>query len=210
MTSSKIISGDALKDAPTTWRAPEVRAPGPAGDPQQELERLRQEARRQGFDEGREAGLRAGAQEIGARATALENVLTALAKPFSDLDHRVEEEIVALVKAVTRQLVRREFSADPTHLVAIIREGMGALPLTTSAMTVRLHPDDAAAIRECLDPKNDDRPWRIESDPVVERGGCLISSDLSEVDGRLDTRLNRVIGALFDNERAGTPVAEDD
>ena len=47
----------------------------------------------------------------------------------------------------------------------------------------------------------EDRAWRLETDPLLERGGCLITSPHSTIDARLDARLARVIAGLLEDER---------
>jgi flagellar assembly protein FliH len=128
-------------------------------------------------------------------------VLKALARPLEELDVCVEEEIVALVKAVSGQLVRRELKLDPSHIVGVIREGLTALPLSSGKPVIRLHPEDADVVQQCLATSEADRAWRIEADPVMERGGCVIVTTDSQVDCRLETRLGRVLATMFEGER---------
>src|SRR5690606_36633149 len=94
----------------------------------------------------------AGRAELAARSAVLGRVLDALARPLEDLDHRVEAELLALVKVLTRQLVRREMNLDPTHIVGVLREGLAALPVSAGDVVVRLYPEDATTVRECLRP----------------------------------------------------------
>jgi flagellar assembly protein FliH len=187
------------------WRAPEVPSPGGPGTYRRggddDLSALQQRAWQQGFDQGRAAGIEAGTRELAARIEAVERILDALARPFEDLDHRVEEELLALVQAVVRQLVRRELQHDPGHLIGIIREGLAALPLAAGDVVVRLHPGDADIIRERLADAAGQRAWRLECDPLLERGGCLITTPRSTIDARLEPRLARVIASLLEDER---------
>ncbi|MEO8225014.1 MAG: flagellar assembly protein FliH [Gammaproteobacteria bacterium] len=204
MTSSRLIRGDSDSQV-VTWRAPEVPNPGGPGSfrrsGDQDVTAVQQRAWQQGFDQGRQAGLDAGSQEVAARIEAVETILDALARPLEDLDHRVELELLALVQAVVRQLVRREMHADPGHLIGVIRECLAALPLASGDVVVRMHPADAEAIRERLVETSGDRAWRLESDPLLERGGCLVTSPRSTIDARLDARLTRVIARLLEDER---------
>jgi flagellar assembly protein FliH len=185
------------------WQAPEVSGPsvrGRAGDAD-DIRGVRQRAHQEGFEQGRAAGMEAGRRELAARAHALERVLDTLARPLEELDHRFHDEIVALVRAVCRQLVRREMRLDATHIVGVVRESLGALPMAAHDIAVRLHPDDAAVVRECLPADAGNRSWRIEPDAALERGGCIITTPESQIDGRLDTRLGRVIATMFEDER---------
>lgn len=202
---SRLIRNDAAATT-VAWRAPDVSSAGGtaglrrSGDA--DLNGLQQRAWQQGLEEGRAAGIEAGNRELATRIAAVERVLDALARPLEDLDHRVEEELLALVQAVVRQLIRREVHLDPAHIIGVIREGLTALPLAAGDITVRLHPDDAGVVRSCLTENANDRAWRLETDPLLERGGCLITSARSTIDARLDTRLARVIAGLLEDERA--------
>lgn len=206
MTSSRLIRAGGDATAYVAWKAPEVGTPGGPGTFRRGGEgdpaAVQQRAWQQGFDQGRAAGLEAGMREIADRTAALTRVLDALARPLEDLDHRVEEELLALVQSVARQLVRREIHLDPAHIVGVIREALAALPVGAGEVTVRLHPEDAAVVQECLPPAEQDRAWRVETDPLLERGGCLVSTARSEIDATLDSRLARVVGTLLADERA--------
>ena len=205
MTSSRLIRGDDSSARVVAWHAPEVPSQGGPGSFRRsgdnDLTVVQQRAWQQGFDQGRAAGVEAGTRELATRIEAVEKILDALARPLEDLDHRVEAELLALVQAVVRQLVRREMHLDPSHLIGVIREGLAALPLATGDVVVRLHPTDADAIRERLADTQDDRAWRLEADPLLERGGCLIASPRSNIDARLEARLARVIARLLEDDR---------
>jgi flagellar assembly protein FliH len=206
---SKLIRATDLAENCRTWQAPEVsgvpmRGTG-GGLNLQDLRMARQNAVSEGFEEGRQAGLEAGTRECAVRVTALDRILDSLARPMTGLDQRFYEEAFELVKAVARQLVRREMKLDPTHIVGVIREGLAALPMSATDILVRLHPEDAAVVRECLatEPGGGaaERSWRVEIDPLLDRGGCLIVTPNSQVDGRLETRLGRAISTMFEDER---------
>lgn len=205
MTSSRLIRGGDGTAQVVAWRAPEVPNPGGPGSfrrsAESDVQALEQRAWDKGFEQGRAAGLEAGTRELAARIEAIEKILDALARPLEDLDHRVEAELLALVQSVARQLVRREMRQDPGHLIGVIREGLAALPLASGEVVVRLHPADAEAIRERLADPAGDQAWRLETDPLLERGGCLITSPRSTIDARLDARLSRVIARLLEDER---------
>jgi flagellar assembly protein FliH len=194
MTSSRLIRG---QDA-ASWQAPAVSQRTGARKAAPDASEA---SWQEGFEAGRAAGLEAGAREIAARSAAIEGALDALARPLEDGQHRVEEELLALVQAVVRQLVRREVTLDPTHVVGIIREGLAALPLNSDNITVRLNPADAEVVRGCINGTAAERPWRLESDPLMERGGCFITTSRSVVDARLDARLARVMATLLGDER---------
>lgn len=211
LPGSRLIRGDALAAPLPSWQAPDVTlaaagAAGAAGNgpaSPRSAEEQRKLAWQQGFEQGQAAGREAAMREDRARVAVLERVLDSLTRPLVDLDHRVEEELLALVTAVARHVIRREMHQDPGHLVGVIREGLGALPMAADDIRVRLHPEDAAVVEACLPESDSPRRWRLELDPLLERGGCVIVSSRSQVDERLETRLGRVLATLFSEERHG-------
>jgi len=209
--SRRLIRNEEIPAGCRPWAAPEMAAPAAGTSPGTGMEAAAglEEARRNGFEEGhragfeagRQAGLEAAAQEIAHRSQLLAGALDALASPFAGLEQRFHEEIIELVRAVCRQLVRREMQLDPSHVAGTVREALAALPMAANDVVVRVHPQDAAVLEDCLTPAAGSRAWRIEADPLLERGGCLVTTTSSQVDGRLETRLARTIATLFDDAR---------
>jgi flagellar assembly protein FliH len=69
---------------------------------------------------------------------------------------------------------------------------------------IHLHPEDAAIVRERLTMPANERAWTLVEDPVMSRGGCVIRSDSSTIDSRLETRLGTVISAVLGDERGSS------
>lgn len=208
MTSSnpKLIPGESVSGDLVTWEAPEVETPADQRqDPEAELQAMRQRAWDEAYQAGQAAGLAAAEEQVVAQVDALTTVLNALARPMRELDRQVEDELLELVRAVARQLIRRELRTEPGEVVGVIRAGLDALPTAASDVVVTLHPEDAALVRERLQPSEGETPWKIQADPILERGSCRIATTNSQVDGRLETRLGRVIAGLFDDERDAEP-----
>ena len=201
MSSSKLIRESAYATAAVAWQAPEVIAladEAPKIDPEQ----LRREAFEQGFAQGQSEGFASGSARVNAQIEALDRVLNLFTKPMANLDHRVEEEIVLLIKTIARKLLRREMRAESSHIAGVVREGLAALPVADQPIRLRLHADDAAVVAKYLGADETQRRWRIEVDPGVERGGCLIFAANSQIDCTLETRLTRLISTMFEDERS--------
>ena len=69
------------------------------------------------------------------------------------------------------------------------------------AISVWLHPEDAELVREAVFLGEHDQQWQIVEDPVIQRGGCRIHTDTSQIDATLDSRLNSLIAPLLAGER---------
>ena len=159
-----------------------------------------------GYKEGLAAGqaeMRRKIAELDARIARLDAILGMLSRPFETLDEEVEQQLTLLALTVGKQMVRRELRTDPAQVIAVIRESVGRLPAAARDVRVHLHPQDAAVVREHLSaPKSGDRAWSIVEDPSLSRGGCVVRTDVSQIDARLDSRLNAVVSAAFGDERA--------
>lgn len=165
------------------------------------IERIEEQAREEGFEAGRQEGLAAARAEIDARAAMLDRLMGNLAAPLEQVDEEVEQELVALALAVTRQLVRRELRSDPGQIVAVVREAMAVLPSSARSVELRLHPEDATLVREVMRVGEDEPRWRIVEDPVLSRGGCKVNTETTQVDATLESRLNAVVAQVLGGER---------
>lgn len=159
------------------------------------------QGRSEGHAYGHSEGLEEGRAEVRERIARLDQLLAVLDRPFEQLDQQVEDEIVSLVINMVRLLVRREVKLDPGQIVGVVREALGVLPVGARNIRVLLHPDDAVLVREAYTLGEHDQKWQIIEDPVIQRGGCRIDTDTSQIDARLDSRLSSLIAPLVAGER---------
>ena len=211
MSPSKIIPGEEI-DGFHRWEAPKVGS-GAATRPAQSrdaglltaerIEQIEAQAREEGYAAGHAQGLAAGREEMQRRVRELERLMENLAAPLEQVDAEVEQELVGLAVTIARQLVRREIKTDPGQIVAVVREVMSVLPSSSRSVELRMHPEDAALVREVLHVSDDERRWRIVEDPVLARGGCKASTETTQVDATLESRLNAVIAQVLGGDRDG-------
>ena len=165
----------------------------------------RDQAEQRGYEAGMakaQAEMQPRLAELDARVKKLDALLNYVARPLQELDAEVEQTLLQLTLAVGKQLARRELRVDPAQVIAIIRESLQELPSTAREIRVLLHPEDAAIVRERLTTPMSERAWNIVEDPTMSRGGCLVRSETSTIDARLESRINTVIANAFGDERA--------
>ena len=196
--ATKIISADTLS-AYERWELPLVE--GALGNPgvmtAKQVEAIQKQAYDEGFAQGRSDGLK----QMQQQAQHFDQLIAALQTPFADLDQQVEQELVKLAVVVARQLVRREIKTDPGAVVAVVREAMGQLPVSSQQINLHLHPEDAALVRSALSLNDEDRRWRIVEDPVLVRGDCRILTETSRIDATVEARLTAIIATMLGGER---------
>ena len=187
------MSGEGTVDY-LPWRAPEVedsRSLRPV-----DAEAARKLAWEQGYADGYNIGVEAGTRDARQRMGYLHEILEALARPFRDLDESVSAQICELVRALTRQLVRKEVALDSETVCRVIDEALTALPVAETPVSIIVNPDDAEFVNTHL---ADDTivSWNLATDAGLARGDCRLVADLSRIDATLDTRLDRLIEQMI-------------
>lgn len=197
------------------WRLPEVEGPIIGRSLEDRRAAAAAEAAQAALKEaearGYEAGIARARAETGSRLAALEErvkrldaALQLLARPLQQLDAEIEGELAQLALSVGKQLARRELRIEPEQVIAILRESLALLPIAAREVRVHLHPEDAATVRERLPAPVADRAWTIVEDPTLSRGGCVIHSESSRIDARLEARIAAVAASALGDERAAT------
>jgi flagellar assembly protein FliH len=189
---------------PRTLQPPE--APPTARD----LEQLQKQAYEEGFEEGKKAGFEFGHREgltqakrdIQHYTSHLDALLTYFEQPLRELDNQVEKELLSLVIAIVKQLLRREVKSDPNLIVGVVREALSVLPVSSNKVRLLLHPEDAELIREVYALGDNEVGWSLVEDPVINRGGCKVVTETSQIDGTLESRLTALIAPLLAGARA--------
>ncbi len=183
---------------------PEGEPPVPAGDLAHDAGRESRLAaiEREAFTKGYEQGERAGAEAAATRAEAMLRRLARTIEELSDLRRTMirstEQEMVRLALAIARRIVRREVAADTTLVLSLARAALDRLG-DRNAVTIRLHPDDCAAMRS-QQAELGCAHVTVTPDAGVPRGGCRVETDFGFVDASLDAQLNEIAQALLADE----------
>lgn len=198
------------------WLPPEMgepRAPEPApaesaAQPTvRELEALQQQARDEGYAAGHAEGMAAARDLVQSRVARLDALLESAARPLRSMDELVELELARLAMTVARQVVAHELRTSPDLVVEAVRQAALALPAASGQLRVRLHPDDLALLRSLGAAETD---WQLLPDASLQRGDCLLESERSRLDARVETRLAAVVDAVLGAEADGIDAAADE
>ena len=179
---------------------------GMAGMPTaRQLEEMHRHAYEEGFASGRDAGYADGERRatdaMGPRITRLDSILAQLSAPLATLDEALVESVAELALLIARHLVRRELRTAPGEVIGVVRETMRLLPVASRGTTLHLNPDDVDLVRAAFALDTDGFTWRIEPDPRVTRGGCLIETEASRIDATVESRVAAIASKMFGGER---------
>ncbi|MCP4270921.1 MAG: flagellar assembly protein FliH [Gammaproteobacteria bacterium] len=169
----------------------------------QSLEEIRKAAYLEGLEKGKSEGKEQVLVKQKQITNQLKGILQSCHQQASIFDQEICEQLVAITVSVAKQVIRRELNTDPEQIMAVIREAISCLPASSEKLLLKLHPDDAALVREIyhLD-EEPDRTWKIFEDPGLQRGGCIINSESSLVNADLDARIATIVSQLLGGERS--------
>ncbi len=161
-----------------------------------------EQGKKEGFEFGHKEGLEQTKQELQSYANHMQQLLRSFETPLRELDDQVERELLSLVIAIVKQLVRREVKSDPNLIIGVVREALSILPVNSRNVRLMVHPEDAELIREIYALGDSELGWSLVEDPVINRGGCKVVTETSQVDATLDSRLASLIAPLLAGARS--------
>jgi flagellar assembly protein FliH len=166
----------------------------------EEVERLHQDAWREGYDlgleEGRKAGFEMGLQAGEAQVRLLQTLVQTLEAARLRQDEEVAREVLTLALTMAQQVVRKAIQVKPDLVLEALREALLSLPVLNGHHKLVVHPDHVELTREWLAHEHGHLSWKVVSDPQMERGGFRLESAYSEMDGSLRARWREITDCL--------------
>ena len=182
--------------------APAVQLPTAA-----ELEAIREQARAEGYAEGREEGraaghaeaFEAGRVEAAAELQSLRAVAASFSGALAQADETIAADVLDLALHLARSMVRTAFDVRPELIIGIVREAIEYLPVLQQPAVLALNPEDVDIVRAGLADELDKGGWRVVADPQIARGGCKVDTASNQIDAQAAARWNRLTHALGKN-----------
>ncbi|NDV11880.1 FliH/SctL family protein [Crenobacter caeni] len=160
----------------------------------------RAEGEQEGFAQGLENGRREAEDAAAARFDGLwqplQESLAAWDAGLASLQASLAPQLAALALEVGRRLAGEQLAADAEALARLVDEALSPLASELTRLTVRLHPDDAAALEDFLSRQYPQLSVRWQGDASLARGGCVIDSPVVRLDLSLETRTAQLREAL--------------
>ncbi|GAB3738279.1 FliH/SctL family protein [Silanimonas algicola] len=190
-----------MSDVAALWQVPALDAPPPPKPPSiDELQRIEDAARKEGFEAGRREGFKAGEAELRKLVAQIEGVVEAMARPLGRLDDDVHAALGQMAVRIAGALLGRAYEADPELLALLVRTAIDAVGPGQRDVELRLHPDDATVLQPWL-PQWPDA--RVIADPQLARGDVRVHGDGVRIDARADARLQAALAAVLNPTGGG-------
>ncbi len=175
----------------------------------QNAEAIRKAAYQEGLNKGIADGKAQFQQQQQLVSDKLSAVMGSCEQLVNSFEEQISEQLVKLTIGIAQQIIRHELNTNPEQITQIVAEALNCLPTNTEKLTLKLHPDDAQIIREIYSlNKTSENSWTILEDPLMQSGGCMITTDTSVVNADLDQRIKEISAKLLtgskDEEDGGT------
>lgn len=132
-------------------------------------------------------------QELARRFAGLFEVA---ALQMEQVEQMAAQGVLALAVELARQVIRHEVSVNPNVVLPVVREALGVLFEDARSARVRLNPEDVDVVQAILEKEFTNLSVSLIPDTLVAKGGCLLESAGTVVDGTLEKRWSRAIASL--------------
>jgi flagellar assembly protein FliH len=188
-------------------------APPPPPTEEEWLEEVRH-ARDAGYQAGYRDGQEAleAFKEQFARQMAAQfcQMLDSLDAQWSALEDKMALAVTRTAVQLARQVVRNELDTRPELVAKVAQEAVGAIVLSARHLRVRVHPADHAHVEAGAGEALKARDARLVADPAVAPGGCVVDSDLGQVDAGIGARWAQAAAVFGSREAWDAPEPEPD
>lgn len=160
-------------------------------------------ARASGYQDGYRDGLVAlegFKQSFAAQmASQVGKLLDNLNLQFDALEDEMAQAVAGSALLLARQVVRSELKTNPELVAKVAAEAVNAVLMSARHLTLQVHPLDLPLVEQGAAEALAARDARLVANEKVERGGCLVQSDLGGIDARIATRWAQAAAALGQN-----------
>jgi flagellar assembly protein FliH len=168
------------------------------------------EGKAQGLNEGHGAGLELGTQKIEPLINAIKEALIQLNAIREETYLHLEKEVVELALAIAQKVICHEITTDRETVVCVAKEALAKVD-DPGTVKIKMNPSDLEFINETkfqlanLIP--DLNNVTFEAEENIQSGGCIIETELGEIDARIEKQLQAVkesfLGAMEKGDSEG-------
>jgi flagellar assembly protein FliH len=190
--SSRIIRGDDRVSGMKVSAPHEDGAP--AVFPQDHIMTIEKQAFEQGYREGERAGKEMGGKMVDAAVKRYDDGVREIAECQRALAEAMERQTAQLALEIAKKIVRREMSVDTDLISALVNVAIKRVQ-DHHSIVVRVSPADFDRVRSFVAAVNP--AVTVKDDATLERGGFLLDTAQTHLDGRISTQIETIQRALF-------------
>jgi len=169
-----------------------------------QIKEIEENAYNDGFEKGERDWLNSFSDRIEPVLCSLREAVAEIDKLKKDILLSVEREAVELSLAVAKKIVCHEVSVNRDIVIKVVTEAVKKVG-DYKKVKIRMSPSDVSFIKEAKKtmPELEEslKGFLLEKDESIMSGGCLIETDMGEIDARIDKQL-QVVDEVFKSQIA--------
>jgi flagellar assembly protein FliH len=162
---------------------------------EKEAEKIRKDAKNQGFEQGREEGYQKGQEEVSRLVNVIHKISGELIQKRDTILAETEKELVDLVLLIANKVIKTMSETQKRVVYDNILSALSKLRIRAE-VTIRIHPDDIYTVtkykKDFIEMVEGVENIRILEDPNVDKGGCIVTSEFGSIDARISTQLAEI------------------
>lgn len=147
------------------------------------------------YARGRQEGIAQAEERIGELGRAFAAAVEDISRLRESILKNSTDDMLRLVLAVAQQVVHVEIASNPQIVLETLKRGLKAA-VRSDEYHIRLHPQDLALVSEqkplLLASVSGLKNITLEGDAGIARGGCMVESNLGQVDASIDSQLAEI------------------
>jgi flagellar assembly protein FliH len=161
-------------------------------DAKQYCQQLQSTAEREGFEQGKNLGLEAGKQEAGALMQQAMTLINRILEERRKVYEEVEPQVADLALKIAEKIINTEVTLNNEIVLNLIKSNLDKIR-DREEIIIRVSQDDYPYVKEHEDDLrrmlDGVKKFRIEADGVIDKGGCMLETNLGNLDSRIDFQL---------------------
>lgn len=196
-----IIKADAENEAAQIIEKAREEAAQIVADAQAERDKLQEEARNNGFDEGHTEGYEKGKAEVERLIERMHKILEAVMQRREEILQDTESQIVELVILMSRKVIKILSENQKNVIMANTLAALKKVK-TRGNVTLRVNLEDVklatANIEEFIKHVENIEGITVLEDSAVEKGGCIVETDFGQIDARISSQLTELENRILE------------
>ena len=163
---------------------------------------IEREAYEKGFAQGEKDGLELGQKRLEAILDSFRKILEEMAQMRPNLYQKHESEMVRLVFALTRKILRQNLPLPEGWVKETLAAAFQQV-LDPRKVVLHLNPKDYQYLQThpeglpCRQEEKEEGQIKILADPSITRGGCYLETPFDHIDATLESQIEVLICSVW-------------
>ena len=159
------------------------------------IDEIKIRAFQKGFTEGEKVGFEAGTKRVDPLINSFNQGLEQLKNIRREIHRKIEKEVAQLALSIAKKIVCHEIKTTEETVVCVAREALSRVE-NPGKIKVKMNPADLQFIQDTKSQLahflDDVDRIRFEAEDSIRSGGCLIETDMGDIDARIETQLQAI------------------